>query len=71
MTDAAGRDVAHGEVLHVDRFGNLVTNLSVADLPTDPTIEVAGRMIAGLSPHFQAPADALPGSPGEGSSRAT
>jgi S-adenosylmethionine hydrolase len=66
-TDAGGRDVAHGEVLHVDRFGNLVTNLSVADVPADPAVEVAGRTVAGLARHFQAPADALPGSAGEGS----
>jgi S-adenosylmethionine hydrolase len=66
-TDAAGCAFAHGEVLHVDRFGNLVTNLSVADVPTDPTVEVAGRTIAGLAPHFQAPADELPGRFGEGS----
>jgi hypothetical protein len=58
-TDAAGRVVAHGEVLHVDRFGNLVTNLSVADLPTDPTVEVSGRTIAKLSPHFQPEAAAM------------
>lgn len=40
-----------GEILHVDRFGNLVTTISRDDLPAAPravTVEVAGRAIAGL-----------------------
>ena len=44
---------AHGEIVHVDRFGNLTANLSAADLPTDPVTQVAGRTIEGLAPHFQ------------------
>ncbi len=42
-----------GEVVHVDRFGNLITNLEDADVPPRATIRVRGRAIGGLSPHFQ------------------
>ncbi|MDT9150985.1 SAM hydroxide adenosyltransferase, partial [Escherichia coli] len=38
-----------------DRFGNLISNLSAADLPSDPVVEIAGQTIGGLSPHFQPP----------------
>lgn len=42
-----------GEVIHVDRFGNLVTNVSRADagadgIPRDARISVADRRIGGL-----------------------
>jgi len=48
----------HGEVIHVDRYGNLVTSLRAPDLPEQPIVMIGGRAIAGLSPHFQ---DAGPG----------
>ena len=44
---------AQGEIVHVDRFGNLISNLSAADLPADPVLEVADQTILGLAPHFQ------------------
>ena len=46
-----GADYAIGEVLHVDRFGNLVTNLRRQDLicEADRTVvEIAGRKIQGI-----------------------
>jgi S-adenosylmethionine hydrolase len=44
-----------GVVLHVDRFGNLVTNLDAALLGNrDWDVEIAGRQIAGLSPSYAA-----------------
>jgi S-adenosylmethionine hydrolase len=49
-----------GEIVHIDRFGNLIANLGLADLPTDPVLDVAGRRIDGFSPHFQ-PATGAPG----------
>jgi S-adenosylmethionine hydrolase len=56
--DAAGRTVAlHGEVVYVDRYGNLITSLGAADLVPDQVVTIAGRTIAGLAPHFQAGAD--------------
>jgi S-adenosyl-L-methionine hydrolase (adenosine-forming) len=44
---------AQGEIIHVDRFGNLIANLSAADLPSQPIVIIAGRSISGLAPHFQ------------------
>ncbi len=39
-----------GSVIHVDRFGNLITNLTARDLPRCPTVvEIAGHQIRGLS----------------------
>lgn len=39
-----------GRVVHVDHFGNLISNLRVADLPPGPlTVRIAGRTIQGLS----------------------
>jgi S-adenosylmethionine hydrolase len=52
---------AQGEIVHLDRFGNLIANLGPADLPPNPELTVAGRRIAGLSPHFQAGAGASSG----------
>jgi S-adenosyl-L-methionine hydrolase (adenosine-forming) len=65
--DASGTiGAVRSEVIHVDRFGNLITNLTAADLPPDPIVTVAGRTIRGLVPHFQAtaPLIALIGSSG-------
>jgi S-adenosylmethionine hydrolase len=41
---------ARGEVIYIDRFGNLITNLplSVAQPESDVVIEIAGRRIAGI-----------------------
>jgi S-adenosylmethionine hydrolase len=49
---------AQGEVIHVDRFGNLIVSLSASDLPAEPVVEIAGRTIVGLAPHFQPAEDA-------------
>jgi S-adenosylmethionine hydrolase len=52
--DAIGRTAAvRGEVVHVDRYGNLVTSLGAADLMPDQVVTIAGRTIEGLAPHFQ------------------
>jgi S-adenosylmethionine hydrolase len=34
-----------GLILHVDRFGNLITDIVAADLPSHPTFTVAGRRL--------------------------
>lgn len=49
---AGGRLV--GQVVHVDRFGNLIADLTTADLASfaAPVVEVAGRQIAGLCHHY-------------------
>jgi len=42
-----------GQVLHVDRFGNLITNIKSNDLPgKNVVIEVAGYCIQGISDYY-------------------
>jgi S-adenosylmethionine hydrolase len=42
-----------GRVLHVDRFGNLITNIKSNDLPgKDIVIEIAGHCIQGISDYY-------------------
>jgi hypothetical protein len=46
-----------GEVIHVDRFGNLITNLRLEDLDSDhqhARIRVGDTAIAGITPHYAA-----------------
>jgi hypothetical protein len=44
-----------GQVIHIDRFGNIITNIRQKDLPAgELVVEMAGRRIAGLSTHYQA-----------------
>jgi hypothetical protein len=56
-----------GRVLHIDAFGNLITDVRVEDLPPgDAAIEVAGRTIQGVSASYEPGADlrAVTGSSG-------
>ncbi len=48
-----GRGRVDGNVIHVDRFGNLVTNIRLDGAPTEVGVEVAGRTISGLSPSYR------------------
>jgi S-adenosyl-L-methionine hydrolase (adenosine-forming) len=43
-----------GQVRHLDRFGNAITDIARADLAdlTDPVVEVAGQHITGISHHY-------------------
>lgn len=42
-----------GQVVHVDRFGNLVTDIREEDIPGGHlTVAIAGRVIRGLSPSY-------------------
>lgn len=44
---------AVGQVVHIDRFGNLITNLREGDLPEASLwIEIAGYRIPGVSPSY-------------------
>lgn len=45
-------NVLFGEIIHADRFGNLITNLRQTDLPTDFALEIAGRRIENLQTCF-------------------
>lgn len=53
----------HGRIVHIDRFGNLITDVRMEDIPTtDETVAViyvAGRSIRGISRHYQAGPDLL------------
>jgi S-adenosylmethionine hydrolase len=44
-----------GEVIHVDRFGNLITSISAGDLSQDTTVQIAEHHINGLSQTYDAP----------------
>jgi S-adenosylmethionine hydrolase len=51
---------AIGQVIHIDRFGNLITNLRRANLPAAPLcITVAGNVIEGLAQTYQDSVDIL------------
>jgi S-adenosylmethionine hydrolase len=41
-----------GRVVHIDRFGNLITTIRADQLPSAATVNVAGRVISGLSPTY-------------------
>jgi S-adenosylmethionine hydrolase len=42
-----------GQVLHIDRFGNLITSIKSSDLPRkDVMVEVAGHCIQGISDYY-------------------
>jgi S-adenosylmethionine hydrolase len=46
--------MAIGQVMHIDRFGNLITNLRQAHLPAGQlTVEVAGHTIHGITAAYQ------------------
>ena len=43
-----------GRVMHIDVFGNLVTDIRCEDLQDErPTVEVAGGRVVGLSPTYR------------------
>ena len=44
--------VVTGEVVYVDGYGNLVTNIPAGMLPSGAVVEIAGRRIEGLSVHY-------------------
>ena len=46
--------VVTGEVVYMDHYGNLVTNISAHMLPPEALVEIAGQRIAGLSRHYDA-----------------
>jgi S-adenosylmethionine hydrolase len=48
-----------GEVLTLDGFGNLITNLRPDDLATGPVFQVGDRIIRGLAPHFQSDSELI------------
>ena len=50
----ASADTLVGRIVHIDHFGNLITNVKREDLPTKPfTVELSNRSISGLSPTYE------------------
>lgn len=48
--------MVQGEVIYIDRFGNLITNIAAGQLPAAPlTVSLANRTIPGLSRTFHDP----------------
>ena len=48
----------HGRILHIDAFGNLITDVRVEDLPSrNAVIELAGRTVKGVSATYEPGAD--------------
>ncbi len=47
-------DSLHGHVLHVDHFGNLITNLQNDDLPPSPRVMISGVTVPTLSRSYGA-----------------
>lgn len=47
-------DALHGHVVHVDRFGNLVTNLPNEELPPAAAVRVAGVTVPEVSSSYDA-----------------
>ena len=41
-----------GEVVYVDGYGNLITNIPASMLPPAATVEIAGHRVEGLSAHY-------------------
>jgi S-adenosylmethionine hydrolase len=56
LKTAAPRETSGGkieaEIVYIDRFGNLVTNLKASDLPEKFTLEIAGRTISKLQTFY-------------------
>lgn len=43
----------HGRIIHVDRFGNAISNVSGEMIPDGVTVEAAGRVIGALSSSYR------------------
>jgi len=56
----------HGEVVHLDRFGNLITSIRATDLAGDDVVEVSGRELPILGTYSDLPPGATGGLIGSG-----
>ena len=52
-------EVAGGTVVHIDRYGNLITDIPAESVPDGAAFEVAGRRIVGLSRSYSEAAGEL------------
>jgi S-adenosylmethionine hydrolase len=51
---ARAAETIRGHIVHVDRFGNLVTDIPVSWLPDAPTATIAGRVLQGIEHSYVA-----------------
>ena len=49
-----------GEIVHVDRYGNLISNVRASDLPANPWVTVGNEAVLGISPNYQAAGPEMP-----------
>lgn len=52
--DADQIQAVTGEIIHVDRYGNLISNVRASDLPANPWVTVGNEVIRGISQNYQA-----------------
>ena len=45
-------DATRGAIIHIDRYGNLITNIPTADLPATARISISGRCIESISQSY-------------------
>lgn len=45
-------DATRGAIIHIDRYGNLITDIPAADLPATARIGIAARCIVGISQSY-------------------
>ena len=48
-TPESGDGATRGAIVHIDRYGNLITDIPTADLPPNARVSVAGAVIEGIS----------------------
>ena len=45
-------DATRGAIIHIDRYGNLITNIPATDLPANARVSIAARCIVGISQSY-------------------
>ena len=53
QSPAREQGAVYGSIMHIDRFGNAITNISGDSVPASVTIEVGGRTVPGLATDYQ------------------
>ena len=48
-TPESGDGATRGAIVHIDRYGNLITDIPAADLPANARVSVGGAVIEGIS----------------------
>jgi S-adenosylmethionine hydrolase len=67
LTETARLDhgYVYGTIVHIDRFGNAISNVPASMVPPNPVFEMSGRVLHGLARSYQeGPIVALVGSTG-------